>query len=171
MIERTLVLIKPDGVQRKLIGNIIKRFEDNGLEVTSMKMITADSEIVEKHYPAEEDYLISLGKKSADAGDKIDNYKEQGMMIVNGLRGYLTGNAIVAMVIEGKKAITMVRKIVGHTNPVKAEKGSVRGDLGEDDILTANKAKRAVRNLVHASGNKEEAEKEIKLWFDESELE
>lgn len=167
MIERTLVFIKPDGVKRKLIGDIIKRFEDNGLEVTSMKMITADSEIVEKHYAAEEDYLVSLGKKSEDAGDKINDYREQGMMIVNGLRDYLTGHAIVAMVIEGKKAIPKVREIVGHTNPVKADKGTIRGDLGEDDILTANKAKRAVRNLIHASGNKEEAEKEIGLWFDE----
>ena len=129
MIERTLVLIKPDGVQRKLIGDIIKRFEDNGLEVTSMKMITADTEIVEKHYPAEEDYLVSLGKKSEAAGDKIDNYKEQGMMIVNGLRDYLTGNAIVAMVIEGLHAIEVVRKIVGGTAPKDAAVGTIRGDF------------------------------------------
>jgi len=168
MIERTLVLIKPDGVQRKLIGKIIDRFESNNLEITEMKLINAEREIVEKHYPAEEEYLVSLGKKGADAGDKIKDFKEQGMMIIKWLRSYLTGNDIITIVISGKNAIAKVREIVGSTNPTKAEKGTIRGDFGMDDILTANSQKRAVRNLIHASGNKEEAEREIKLWFGDS---
>ena len=167
MIERTLVLIKPDGVQRKLIGKIIDRFESNNLEITEMKLINAEREIVEKHYPAEEEYLVSLGKKGADAGDKIKDFKEQGMMIIKWLRSYLTGNDIITIVISGKNAIAKVREIVGSTNPTKAEKGTIRGDFGMDDILTANSQKRAVRNLIHASGNKEEAEREIKLWFND----
>src|SRR3989344_684562 len=168
MIERTLVLIKPDGVQRKLIGKIIDRFESNDLEITEMKLINAEREIVENHYPAEEEYLVSLGKKGADAGDKIKDFREQGMMIIKWLRSYLTGNDIIAIVISGKNAIAKVREIVGSTNPTKAEKGTIRGDFGMDDILTANSQKRAVRNLIHASGNKEEAEREIKLWFGDS---
>jgi len=168
MIERTLVLIKPDGVQRKLIGKIIDRFESNNLEITEMKLINAEREIIEKHYPAEEEYLVTLGKKGSDAGDKIKDFREQGMMIIKWLRSYLIGNDIIAIVISGKNAIAKVREIVGSTNPAKAEKGTIRGDFGMDDILTANSQKRAVRNLIHASGNKEEAEREIKLWFGDS---
>ena len=167
-MERTVVLIKPDGVQRKLIGKIIDRFESSGLEITEMKLINAEREIIEKHYPAEEEYLITLGRKGSDAGDDIKDFKEQGMMIIKWLREYLSGNDIIAIVISGKNAIAIVREIVGHTNPTKAEKGSIRGDFGMDDILTANKERRACKNLIHASGNKEEAEREIKLWFNDS---
>ena len=170
MIEKSLVLIKPDGVERALIGEVIKRYEQNGLRIIGMKMINADKKTVSKHYSSEENYLISLGQKSVDAGDKIDNLRDQGMMIVNGLRDYIIKGPIVAMVIEGENAISKVREIHGHTNPKKASQGTIRGDFGDDDLLIANVEKRPVRNIVHASGNLEEAEKEIYLWFSEEEL-
>ena len=164
-MERTLVIIKPDGVKRNLIGEIIRRYEDEGLKITAMKMLTASKELIAKHYSEDEEYLISLGKKSEKAGDKIKDYKEQGKMIVEGMRKYMTEGPVVAMIIEGPDVIAMVRKISGYTDPSQADKGTIRGDYGQDSILIANREKRPVRNLIHASGTKDEAEKEIALWF------
>lgn len=170
MVERTCVVIKPDGVTRNLIGEIIRRFESAGLHVIALKMLRASEEQVKQQYPEEEEYLVSLGKKSEKAGDKINDYKEQGMMIVRGLRDYLTQGPVIAMILEGENAIQLVRDIAGYTDPSQADKGTLRGDFAADSILKANKEKRAVRNLLHASGNKEEAEKEIKIWFSDKEI-
>lgn len=165
MMEQTLVLIKPDGVERNLIGEIIKRYEEGGLKVVLLKLMRADKELVAKHYPEEEEYMETLGRKSAQAGDDVGDFVEHGRMIVTGLRDYITSGPIIAMVLEGEDAIAKVRKITGYTDPTVADKGTIRGDLGQDSILVANREKRPCRNLIHASGNPEEAEKEIKLWF------
>lgn len=169
-MERTLVIIKPDGVKRNLIGEIIRRYEKEGLRVVGMKMVEVPNDVIEKHYPADDKYVISLGKKSEAAGDVIDDYYTQGMMIINGLREYLTEDPVVALVLEGEDAIKKVRAITGYTDPASAEKGTIRGDLGEDSILKANKEKRPVKNLVHASGTPEEAEREIDIWFSLGEI-
>lgn len=165
MIEQTLVLIKPDGVMRSLIGEIISRYEKAGLKVVRLKMLTAPQDKVLKHYPSDEDYLVSLGKKSASSGDQIDNFLEQGQKIVNWLKAFIASGKIVAMVLQGEDAITLCREITGYTDPASADKGTIRGDLGEDSILRANREARPVYNLVHASGNLKEAQAEIKLWF------
>lgn len=165
--EKTLVVIKPDGVKRNLIGRIIHYYENEGLRVDAMKMLSVTEELVARHYPEEDEYMVSLGKKSEAAGDKVTNHKEHGRMIVLGLQKYISSGPVVAMIIEGEDAIKRVRKITGHTDPKQAEKGTVRGDFGEDSILTANSQKRPVFNLIHASGNPEEAKKEISLWFPE----
>lgn len=167
MQQQTLVLIKPDGVQRNLIGEIISYYEKGGLKIADLKMVHAKKELVAKHYPEDPEYMESLGKKSEKAGDKIDNYIEQGRMIVTGLREYLTSGPVVAMILEGEEAIPTVRKITGYTDPATADKGTIRGDLGQDTILQANRENRPVKNLIHASGNPEEAASEIKLWFGE----
>lgn len=168
MSQRTLVLIKSDGVRRNLIGKIINYYEEGGLKVTAMKMLNATEELLKRHYPEDEEYMISLGKKSEKAGDKIDNYMEQGRMIVLGLRKYLMEGPIVAMVLEGEDdAIATVRKITGYTDPASADKGTIRGDLGEDTILQANRENRPCYNLIHASGNEEEAQHELGIWFPE----
>jgi nucleoside-diphosphate kinase len=164
-IQQTLVLIKPDGVKRNLIGEIVNRFERAGLTVKEMRLMTAEEEVLNKHYPEEDEYLISIGKKSAAAGDAIDNHLEQGRKIVLGLRQYLMSGPIIAMVLEGPEAISLVRKTTGYTDPTTADKGTIRGDLGEDSILKANSEGRPVQNLIHASGNPEEAQFEINLWF------
>lgn len=165
MIQKTLVLIKPDGVKRNLIGEIIKRFEEQGLKVNELKMLVAPMSIAEKHYPADQEYLRMIGQKSVDAGDKIDDLVGQGRKVIDAMREFLTSGPVVAIILEGEDAVARVREITGFTDPSKAEKGSIRGDLGEDSILNANSEGRPVYNLVHASGDIEEAEREIKLWF------
>lgn len=165
MTEQTLVLIKPDGVERSLIGEIISRYEKAGLKVVKLKMLKAPKEIIKKHYPSDGDYLISLGKKSASSDDQINDFLAQGQKIVNWLRAFIASGKVVAMVLDGEGGISLARKITGYTDPKSAEKGTIRGDLGTDSILEANSKGRPVYNLVHASGSLKEAEAEIKLWF------
>ena len=169
-MEKTLVVVKPDGVQRNLTGEIIKRYQEAGLKLVALKMLKVKQSLIKKHYPEEEAYVVSLGKKSEKAGEKIDDYYKQGMMIIRGLRKYLTEGPVVAMILEGEGAIQKVREVTGYTDPVSAAKGTIRGDFGQDNILQANKEKRSVKNLIHASGNPEEAQKEIALWFKPKEI-
>lgn len=164
-MEKTLVIIKPDGVQRNLIGEIIKRYESQGLVLRKLQLLTVGKELIERHYPEDDEYLVSLGKKSEKAGDAITDYRAQGLMIVRGLREYLTSGPVVAMILEGENAIQHVRDITGYTDPSAADKGTIRGDLGQDTIQQANSEQRPVKNLIHASGNPEEATNEIALWF------
>ncbi|MGE3270911.1 MAG: nucleoside-diphosphate kinase [Chloroflexota bacterium] len=135
-MERTLVLIKPDGVQRGLVGPIISRFESRGLKIVGMKLMQVPKELAEKHYA-----------------------EHQGKGFYNGLISYITSSAIVAMVLEGNNAIVAVRKTVGATKSFEAEAGSIRGDY----------ALEVGRNLVHASDAPETAQREVALWFSESE--
>ncbi len=165
MIQKTLVLIKPDGVKRNLIGEIISRYEKEGLRVAELKMLVAPMEIIEKHYPMEEGFLRLIGEKSAKAGEKVDDVLDQGKKVVGWLRNFITSGPLVAMVLEGEDAVANVRKITGYTDPASADKGTIRGDLGTDFILKANQEGRPVWNLIHASGTPEEAKKEINLWF------
>lgn len=170
--EQTLVVIKPDGVQRNLIGKIVSYYEAAGLKVRSMKMLNVSRELISRHYPSGKDYLISIGHKGVKAGENLDTEKkllDYGMMIVSGMRDYMTSGPVVAMIIEGTDAIKRVRAITGYTDPATADKGTIRGDLGVDTIAKANSEKRPVRNLIHASGNPEEAKSEIELWAPEME--
>jgi len=170
MIERTLVFIKPDGVERNLIGEIIRRYENAGLRVVELRMIKPTMERLRLHYPENKEYFISIAKKAEKTGKKIDNRVEYGKEVVNKLRNYVASGKIVLMILEGEDAIKKVREVTGYTDPAKAEKGTIRGDLGNDDLEKATLEGRVCRNLVHASGSLEEAEKEIKLWFGEKYL-
>lgn len=169
MIEQTLVVIKPDGIQRNLIGNVISYYETAGLQVLALEMLTVSEALISKHYPEVDEYLVNLGKKSEKAGDRVDDYRAQGLKIVRGLKEYMTSGPVVKMILEGEDAVQKVRTITGYTDPIRADKGTVRGDFGIDDILTANKENRPVKNIIHASGTREEAEQEIKLWFSDHE--
>ncbi len=142
-IEKTLVIVKPDGVKRKLVDEIIRRCEAMGLKVLKKKKVIATKELLGVHYSAHV---------------KKPFYK--------GLVKFMTEGPVVAMVVVGENAIVKVREITGVTDPSRAPKGTIRGDLGDDSTEMADKEGRAIRNLVHASGTKEEAEKEIQLWFD-----
>lgn len=180
MIEKTLVLIKPDGVERFLIGEIIKRFEKTGLKVVALKMLLPQKKVLEKHYKDSEVYYESIGKKALatyreyniDIKKELgtDNPVEIGRMARNWTIKYVGRGAVVAMVLKGPHAIENCRRLCGYTAPLKADVGSIRGDYALDSPLYANLEKRAIENLVHASGDKEEAEKEIALWFSPEEI-
>lgn len=165
MIQKTLIIIKPDGVQRGLTDEIIKRYEAAGLKVVKRKDMMAPLPIVEKHYPMDSDYLRLIGEKTIAAGQKVKSSEDQGRKVVGWLRKFITSGQIVVMILEGEDAVAVARKTTGFTDPATAEKGTIRGDLGTDNILKANKEERPVWNLIHASGSSEEAAKEINLWF------
>lgn len=166
MLQRTLVLLKPDAMQRGLVGEIISRFEKSRFNFVDLKLVQVTRELAEEHYHLDdEDYLRSIGQKGVDAGDKVDDLLEQGRKIMTAMCSFLTSRPIIAMILEGEEAVPEIRKIVGTTDPSKAAKGTIRGDWGKDNILSANSEGRPVYNLVHASGTPEEAEAEISLWF------
>lgn len=181
IVERTLVLVKPDGVKRALVGEIVSRFEKRGLKITGMKMIWVDEGMVRKHYPTErEEWVTGIGEKTlkayADYGTDPKEHlgtmdpHEIGLLVCKWLVDYLTSGPVVAMILEGPHAITAVRKIAGYTYPDTAVPGTIRGDYSIDSPDLANMTKRSGMNLVHASGNKEEAEFEIALWFRKEEI-
>ena len=175
MIEKTLVLIKPDAFKRRLTGKIIARFERAGLKLEKMKLIKPIKEIVERHYPDDVEWLKSIGEKTIKTYQKYnlnliddlgtDDALEIGKIIRKWLIQYVVSGPVVAIVISGNHVVEVVRKLVGNTVPVFAELGTIRGDYSIDSPDFADKEKRSIQNLVHASGNKQEAKKEISLWF------
>ncbi len=174
--ERTLVIIKPDGIQRTLVGEIIKRYEQVGLKILGVKMFVPTVEHVEKHYTLDLNWRQVTGEKT------IKGYQSKGMIppsmdpleitarILEGLKKYLSSGPVIAMVWQGAHAVKIVRKITGGTEPLTSDAGSIRGDFVLDSYQMSDDDKRAVRNLVHASGSPEEAEMEIRHWFKEDEL-
>ena len=167
MLQQTLIIIKPDGVAGGFSDEIIRRYQEAGLEVVKRKEMVAPLSIVEKHYPMDPDYLKSIGEKTIAAGQAVTSAEDQGRKVVTWLRKFITSGPIVVLLLEGENAVGLARKVTGFTDPTVAEKGTIRGDLGTDSILVANKEERPVYNLIHASGSLEEAKKEIQLWFGE----
>ncbi|OGE25595.1 hypothetical protein A3C26_03550 [Candidatus Daviesbacteria bacterium RIFCSPHIGHO2_02_FULL_39_12] len=165
MLQQTLILLKPDAVEKNLTEEIIRRYQAAGLKVVKRKKIMAPLEIVEKHYPMNPDYLRSIGEKTIAAGQKVKSAEDQGRKVVTWLRKFITSGPIAVLLLEGEDAVVVARKTTGFTDPSSADKGTIRGDLGTDSILIANKEERPVWNLIHASGSLAEAEHEIKLWF------
>ncbi len=168
MIQRTLILIKPDAMHRDLAGEIIRRYAAAGLKVVKRKEMMAPMDIIEKHYPMDPEYLKSIGEKTIAAGQKVKSAQGQGRRVVTWLRKFITSGPIVAIVLQGENAVSLAREVTGFTDPATAQKGTIRGDLGTDNILDANREGRPVYNLIHASGSEEEAKKEIELWFGKS---
>lgn len=173
--ERSLVLIKPDGVQRSLAGEIIKRFEQTGLKISAMKMVMATEDQLKDHYNKDDAWCIEKGEKIVanlkEMGKEVDREPvEYGRDIVRALVKYMTASPTIAMVFEGNQAVAIVTKLVGSTEPATSDVGTIRGDYTVDSYAHATYEDRSVRNLVHQSESPEEAEREIKLWFDESEI-
>lgn len=173
--ERSLVLLKPDSVQRGLIGEIIKRFETKGLKITAMKMVWPDEEIAAKHYDQPESAMIAMGERTlaayAEKGEKLEETPiEIARRIQKTLVNFMTTGPVVALVIEGAHAVKHVRSIRGGTNPLSADMGTITADFTIDSYFIADENQRAIRNLVHASGTVEEAENEISIWFEEEEI-
>ena len=169
--EQTLVIVKPDGVQRSLIGEIIRRFEQAGLKLAAMKMVLPTTEHIEQHYTLDPNWRLVTGEKT------IKSYKEKGLIppsddplvitakILANLKKYMTSGPVVAMVWQGAHAVKIVRKITGGTEPLTSDVGTIRGDFVLDSYQISDADGRAVRNLIHASGSTEEAVMEIKHWF------
>lgn len=171
-MAKSFVFLKPDAVQRNLIGDIIKRFEDRGLRVTKLKMEMASPEILNKHYPLDNrDYVLSLGHVDIEgkSEEELNAIYDKNYKIIKALQDYVMEGPIVEMVLEsdGDDTVALVREVVGKTDPAKSPEGSIRGDLGQDSFAEADKDGRSVRNLVHASGNDEEAAAELAMWFPE----
>ena len=150
-VEQTLVLIKPDGVQRGLIGEVIKRFEQRGLKIVGLKLTKIDKDSSKKHYT--EDITRRRGKEVREL-----------------LLDFIISSPVVAMVVEGVDAIENVRKLCGDTESRIALPGTIRGDFSHMSYKHANEKNMIVKNLVHASGNKEDAKNELALWFSVDEL-
>ena len=147
MIEKSLVIIKPDGVERGLVGDIIKRFENAGLKLLGMKMVWIDKKFAEQHYSAHKSKPF---------------FKE--------LVEFITEGPVVAFVIEGVHAVHNVRRLVGTTSPHEAAPGTIRGDFAHISMAYASQKGSGGKNVIHASGSKKEADEEIKLWFKKEEL-
>jgi nucleoside-diphosphate kinase len=175
-IQQTLVLIKPDGVARGNIGDIISRFERIGLKITAMKMILPKLEEADKHYALTDEWMQGVYNKAKakydELGDEFpwSSWKEYGKEVKRGLVDFLMSGPTVAMVLEGEQAVALVRKLAGATEPASAPPGTIRGDLSLDSFALANGQNRPLRNLVHASGTVEEAQNEINVWFTPEEL-
>ena len=178
--ERTVLIIKPDGVKRGLIGEIVSRIEKRGLKVIALQMVWATKDQVDGHYPKDPAWIKRLGEKSlktyqehgmdAKAELGTDDPAEIGPMVRSWLIDFLTSGPIVKMVVKGIRAVDMVRKIAGPTMPTAADMGTIRGDFSVDDAAAANRDKRAVHNIVHASEITQEAEHEIRFWFAPEEI-
>jgi nucleoside-diphosphate kinase len=178
--ERTLVFLKPDGVQRGLVGEVITRFERAGFKLLGAKMVWPSRDLLERHYPKDEGFLKTIGGKTKDAFDAYgmdvkketgtDDLLEIGTQVRGWLIDYVSSGPVMAFVCEGIHAVSVVRKLVGDTLPYRAAPGTVRGDFSIDSPTVANLMKRPVRNLIHASGTVEEAQFEIPLWFHPDEL-
>jgi len=174
--ERTLVVIKPDGVQRALMGEIIKRYERMGLKLVAMKMMVPTVEHIEKHYTLDPEWRRVTGEKT------IKGYQSKGMTppsmdpleitakILENLKKYMTSGPVVAMVWQGAHAVKIVRKVTGGTEPLTSDMGTIRGDYVLDSYQMCDTDGRAVRNLIHASGSEGEAKAEIEHWFKPEEI-
>ncbi len=180
MSEKTVVVFKPDSVEGGLVGEILSRFERAGLRIVGSKTLTVTREFVSRHYPDKEEYLRSVGERTLEGYAKDDLDAKEifgtegplkiGKLVRNWNMDYLAEKRVIAVVLEGERAIANVRKIVGKTDPSTADPGTVRADYSSDSFGVANKEHRSVRNLVHASGSIEDAKYELKLWFKSEEL-
>lgn len=180
--EKTVVMVKPDGVKRGLVGEIVRRIEQRGLKVIALQMFRPTPEQMDVHYPKDRDWITNLGRNTARAYEEYkipstlkadygtDDLYEIGVMVRKWLIDFMISGPLVKMVVSGLHAIAMVRKIVGPTIPSFAEMGTIRGDFSVDSPALANAQRRAVHNLAHASGNTEEAAHELALWFKDGEI-
>jgi len=173
--ERTLVILKPDAVQRGLVGEIIKRIENTGLKLVALKMILADEDRLWKHYEKDEAWFLKKGERTVAerqaAGLPIEKEAiEYGKEIISALVKFMSVSPVVPMVWEGNQAVGIVKKIVGSTEPLSSDSGTIRGDFTLDSYELSSLDSRAVRNLIHCSDPVTDAEREIPIWFGDNEV-
>ncbi len=179
--QQTYVMMKPDGVKRGLTGEVMKRIEATGLKIVALKMVDASEEMIRAHYPMQDQSWVDrLGEKGLGTFESLgmdpkeilgtDDKSVIGKSVAESLVGYMQSGPVVCMIVEGIGAVDIVRKLVGHTLPFKAEPGTIRGDFSVDSPAVANVEGRAIHNVVHASEIPEEAQTEINLWFTKEEV-
>ncbi len=174
--ERTLVIIKPDGVQRSLIGEVIKRYEQIGLKMVAIKMVVPTPDSIEAHYTLDPEWRRITGEKrikaALDRGEEPPSRDplEITDLVLKKLRKYMTSGPVIAMVWQGAHVVEIVRKLTGGTEPRTSDVGTIRGDFVLDSYTLSDRDDRSVRNIVHASGTADEAEKEIAHWFGPGEV-
>lgn len=178
--QKALLIIKPDGVQRGIMGEIVNRFERVGLTIIGFKFVMADEAKVIAHYPETETWFEKVGqrtltnyaKKGLDAKKVFhtDNAVEIGKTVKEWLVTYFRESPVLCVAVEGYEAIEIVRKLSGNTIPLLAAPGTIRGDFSHDTIDLANEQNRPLRNIIHASDSIEDGEKEVHLWFNKEEL-
>lgn len=173
--ERTFVIVKPDGVQRSLIGEITKRFERTGLKLVGIKFTLADEKKLWEHYNKEQEWFDRKGAGIIEVRKEMGlpvekEAAEYGKDIIRVLVKYMMAGPVVMMAWEGNEAVAVIKKIVGDTAPASSDVGTIRGDYTTDSYAIANFDDRAVRNLIHCSDNKDDAAREIALWFEAGDL-
>lgn len=178
--ERTLVILKPDATRRQISGEILARLERTGLKIIGLKMLMATREQLAKHFPTSEEWMRGMAEKSlseyAKSGiDPADHFGtadplEIGKKILESCYGFYLSGPLVAAVFEGVGAVAVVRKMIGNTLPSLAAPGTIRGDFAFGDAMLSNAVGSPTKNIIHASGNREEAETEIACWFEGGEL-
>ncbi len=173
--EQTLVILKPDTVQRGLVGEIIKRIENTGLKLVALKLVNATEEQLWSHYNKDDEWFIKKGTRTIEErtslGMPIDKEAiEYGKDIIRALVKFMSSGPVVPMVWEGNQAVGIVKKIVGSTEPLSSDGGTIRGDYTLDSYELASLDSRAVRNLIHCSDPVSDAAREIPLWFNEAEV-
>lgn len=151
MTQRTFVMVKPDGVKRQLVGEILSRFEKAGLKLVALKMVSVNSDFAKQHYTD-------------------DITKRRGETVRNNLLKFVTSGPVVAMAIEGVQVIEVVRKMVGGTEPRTSLPGTIRGDYSHHSYAHTDKENKAVENLIHASADEKDAKAELALWFSVEDL-
>ena len=179
-MEQTVILIKPDGVRKRITGEILSRFERVGLKIAAAKLIWVSRTHVGKHYRDDDNYHRGVGERTLenykkyglDPKEKLGTNKavEIGRLVRNWNIKFLTTGPVFAFLLEGPGAIEIVRKIIGPTYPADSPPGTIRGDYSYDSAYLANSESRTIENLIHASGDKEEAAFEKKLWFKKGEI-
>lgn len=173
--EKTLVILKPDAIQRSLMGEIISRVERTGLKFVAFKFLVPDEKQCWEHYHKDDKWFLEKGKRIVEdrknQGLAIDKEPIQyGKDIIQALVNFLTSGPVLAMVIEGNSAVGIVKKLVGGTEPLTSDVGTIRGDFTIDSYPLSSIDNRAVRNLVHCTDKPEEAEREIEIWFKSREI-
>ncbi len=169
--EQTLVLVKPDGLARGLIGEILARFERVGIKVVALKMLRPTRDLADRHYALTEEWMLGVftkAKAKYEANGEIFPYSDHkiyGKTIKDGLVEFIASGPAVATVLQGEQVVSLVRKLVGATESASAAPGTIRGDFSLDTYALSNEQNRPIRNLIHASGTIEEAKNEIAIWF------
>ncbi|MGB4833428.1 MAG: nucleoside-diphosphate kinase [Candidatus Moraniibacteriota bacterium] len=173
--ERTLVILKPDAIQRSLIGEVIRRIERTGLKLVAVKFMVAKEEQCWEHYQKNEEWYLKKGQRVIDDRKAHDLPIEQepleyGKDIIRTIVEYMTSGPVLGLVVEGLGAVAITTKLVGSTEPSTSDVGTIRGDFTIDTYSLSAIDNRAVRNLIHCSDSPEEAGREIAIWFKPEEL-